>query len=473
MASRRALPTRAGAALALAAFALGCDASTPVADAAADAPDERDAPDDLAPTDVVPPPPDRAAPADGGAARDADVADAPADDGAPRFDGWLFDFPPARDAARDAPARDASPDAPVDAAALRDALAGGDELERLRLTVGVLRGAWCDQVFRCAASPNFSLPRASLADPATCRARLDALLDGAAGDPFPSSSPVSPWLLSLRVGGRPALADAVRAGRVRLDEGAALACLRALTTTCDAQLSWPPAGSAFAYSCDTLGPDDVGSRACQFVLAGDAAVGESCHVHEECRGDAWCDWTDGCPGRCAARSGAPGSNCDRQCPLRANPGLSCSCGEDAVAQCGEVRLTDPVGEGQACGDVVVGGRLYRTRCRDGLRCHFVCQRVHADGEACAAGLDGFCAEGFVCVDDRCVARVIRDAVGDPCDERREVCNPFLGLHCDADGCRRLEHAASAAPGGSPCTANAQCASNRCVDGRCDRPCDFW
>lgn len=246
------------------------------------------------------------------------------------------------------------------------------------------------------------------------------------------------------------LLGSARRGVLRLDAGAARACLAFLAHDC-----------SFA-----------GDERCERALTGTLPDGAPCRGAAECAPGLFCDAGLDDPALCGGAcrpAGALGAACAggiRACAA----GLACT----TAGTC-QPLVREPRAEGEPCQLVERGdGTVLRPVCGPELYCLDVCRAYPPAGSLCA--LDGpfpQCAGGTACLDDgtgarRCVAPTIATEPGAPCDEARaELCDRLHGLACLDGACRVV-----GGPGGScdPLYAAWDCAPDlACVDGTCQPP----
>jgi hypothetical protein len=229
-------------------------------------------------------------------------------------------------------------------------------------------------------------------------------------------------------------------------------------------------------------PGRIGTGpACRSVFEGEVPVGGACERWEDCAGNAYCNHTDGCPGRCVTL-GAPGATCeeDQECDSGSGFAFCDRSGTEPV--CKRLAFGTVALENEDC-TVSLASATELVPCETGFWCDpgdgslptGTCRLPIPDGQPCDSG-DDVCVDGDVCLDDTSCERpqIVRDA-GSPCDEAASIyCDPFAGLDCTATGCQ--------APGdgtrGSACISSdilAQvncdpglyCASTNVPDGTCE------
>lgn len=293
------------------------------------------------------------------------------------------------------------------------------------------------------------------------------------------------------------LAGAVDAGDVTFDGAAGSVCLDALASV-----------SCAAYD-RALATDPRGALPeCGKVVSGTRTEGAPCALGVECAAGYGCAFGAACPGTCTAWVGLEGA-CDdaRWCQPDAAlcvggaceslPGDGEACPEGACRQpfaCDiDGHCRTPSVEGEPCGpgeapcltglvclqsSPAVAGTCHRPLGRDAA-CFDDTQCGPWAGlpQACVAGAcgalpgDGEPCYGFLCAGAWCDTAAIPPtcrrlpADGEACVQGA-LCG--AGLWCDGGTC------VGARADGAPCAYPAQCASSRCLSGRCvaagDPPC---
>ncbi len=248
-----------------------------------------------------------------------------------------------------------------------------------------------------------------------------------------------------------------------------------------------------------LGCEVVASRApssCKSVLHGEVELEDACVLDDDCVAGAFCDRQDACPGLCEELL-SKGADCDRNDQCKS--GLQCidgECDEDAAEgeDCGG-DVAPPCHLGTMCiGDDTEEKKAGTCKAEDDL---FVVE----EGDECDVVAGKWCEDGLACVVDivttgsgSSVVTVCMDRVGsgdachtsllpqqcptgeycpadlDPdylatCEERpsaAEPCGAFdicaTNHYCDGTYCRAFRQVQ-----GMPCTRDAECLSDRCVD----------
>jgi hypothetical protein len=263
-------------------------------------------------------------------------------------------------------------------------------------------GAYCKQIMTCTVADNDAIgERLLLGTEARCLEAFREIL----GEEPPT---------------RDLLAQ-IEAGTVRFVPEAADACI------------------AEASDCKWGGYFPNGP-ACRAVFEGTVPVGGACNRWEECAGAAYCDHTDGCPGRCALL-GEPGEPCNSRWDCNPGDGYAV-CDWDANDTCARL----PIGPRAELNEPCTVDPLLVTEfvvCENGLFCDAgdgtsptgVCRMPIGDGEACDSSND-VCDGNRRCVDQTsCETIVIARSVGDACDSTANVyCDVYSGLTCVAGRC---------------------------------------
>lgn len=233
---------------------------------------------------------------------------------------------------------------------------------------------------------------------------------------------------------------AIDAGTLSYDPSAAGDCVRDLRN----------------LPCDAEGPRGT---ACDDALRGTVEAGGTCSSHEECAGDAYCDFDASCPGECRPR-GAAGASCNDDDACTA--GLECL--DDVCAA--PSTLGSPCEDDDACGGL--------TTCIAG-RCATVRESLTASlGETCDPEAGVLCEEGTSCALEgfdpatetaqwRCVAPsssggACKLGLPDPCPNDE---------YCDADPATTFMFDGTCQPlpaAGEACRAGGDFAVRRCADG---------
>lgn len=270
------------------------------------------------------------------------------------------------------------------------------------------------------------------------------------------------------------LAESVKLGRVRVDDGAFDDCYK----------------DTRALGCavqEQRLPDS-----CQRALAGTVAEGGTCSIQSDCAGSAFCS-TGECPRRCSLRH-ATGGACardeecesglicnDDKCGAPAAEGGRCagdsggvcklgtSCVGSSQDQAGTCKNNSDVQVGELGAECTPGGTL----CKEGLSCAydggsaFSCQNGVAQGETCHLALPGMCPTDAYCdAQDVTTAGKCRALPGDG-----QAC--ALGDECAAGTVCLLDKASNKAvcrrigDVGDTCNEDAMCRSGDCVDGKCE------
>lgn len=234
------------------------------------------------------------------------------------------------------------------------------------------------------------------------------------------------------------------AGMVTFDPTAIDACLDAIARSCER---------------DSL-IQDVAAPACSNLLHGRASTGASCQGTEDCavglrcRVDVPGDGGPGCPGACVV-------------PVEGDFCLDASCGTLQCSLSGNRCVRAPFGEprprGMPCGAL---------RGSDGAVGYYGC----AAGSTCLRGPE----TTYYCLPPTCATPCRHDqacqypsgacltytllGVGGACSAPQTVCDPGLGLQCDATG-----RCAPRATEGGACTSDEACARGLvCVASVCRR-----
>jgi hypothetical protein len=238
---------------------------------------------------------------------------------------------------------------------------------------------------------------------------------------------------------------------------------------------------------------------CKQVFEGNVEVGGDCDIDESCGGDAYCQRTTTCPGKCAERS-AEGEDCSRneeckdgltcneqgQCEAPSEEGDTCGgaspgCGlgqicVGAVASTGAPGQCKPneeafvAKEGDACDP---SGSF----CEPALSCaampgmlgpEWTCKQPAKSGGACSLAVPSQCPQ-----DEFCDGKGALQGECQPLPKAGEACRnePMMvgsacapGLLCGSDdACRE--------PGriGEACGADGDCVSGLCEDDKCAEP----
>ncbi|MDH5672938.1 MAG: hypothetical protein OEZ06_12360 [Myxococcales bacterium] len=303
---------------------------------------------------------------------------------------------------------------------------------------------------------------------------------------FGDESCVERFGAQLDDGGFARVQDAVDDGRVSYDPSATDACLASLT----------------GLGCDVGTRRIESDENCAAIFVGSVEPGGACALDADCKGTAFCQLGDSCPGTCTELLAA-GQACtdDDEC----QDGLGCdelslrcvrpaqlgeSCGGSIAADC-KLGLScvgddEDMGIAGSCQDPAgfwVGelGETCNfdtaTLCVEGLSCvievslsgaTFTCQEPVGSGEPCKVGLPMPCPAGEYCDGDVFNNDFAGDCVplpgaGEPCAQTfGAVCAP--GLQCDEDEkCRPVNRL------GQPCISDKGCASDYCQDGLCIEP----
>lgn len=300
----------------------------------------------------------------------------------------------------------------------------------------------------------------------------------------------------------PALQTAIDEGRVAYDASKVEPCLAELE----------------GIDCDFSTARALSQGVCEQIFTGTVAVGGDCDVDEECKGVAFCQKGDSCPGTCSVLLG-PGDPCeeDDQCEdglrcsadgvcaapagegepcggslgTECSPALACVGADDMTGAAGTCTSPDEVfvgEEGDAC-DFDTG-----MLCKSPLSCivesfdpatgalSLVCAKGVSAGEPCKFGAPSQCP-----IDQRCDADITAGDVEGTCvplPRAGEVCvmaagSPACapGLRCDLD-----ERCHTLARLGQACESDDGCASGHCgwpegedgtpdltMQGTCERP----
>ena len=132
--------------------------------------------------------------------------------------------------------------------------------------------------------------------------------------------------------------------------------------------------------------------ACRAVFEGTVPVGGDCNRWEECAGAAYCDHTDGCPGRCALL-GEPGAPCNSRQQCSPGDGYAV-CDWSANDTCRRLSIGPRAGLDEPCTADAVAATEF-VLCEDGLFCDAedvgsttgICRMPIAVDEACDSSND--------------------------------------------------------------------------------------
>lgn len=339
------------------------------------------------------------------------------------------------------------------------------------LEVAYVRAA-CRSLFLCPGRPETAALQSLAGNATVCPQRVTPLLTDRVQD----------------------LVRGIRAGRIRFDGVAAERCFNRLGASCTTDLNL--------------------ESACPEAFVGTLAEGMGCWRTQECVPTAWCDhgMTYACPGVCRPRL-RPGGTCTTAAMCSAAAPLKAACIE---GRCVSLGVGTPVGENQVCGPVQGASETewLQVNCQAGLTCFTnrmprpLCRRPLAEGTPCTDG--DTCVSGTACAmsagttTPSCRRLNVASREGDRCDAETGsiVCNPLLGLSCNAStsGCARIGDGATGSaciPGdlalscdamnycdsgtrrcvlrlavGQMCLRDSECRSAECLDGRCmERICD--
>ena len=289
-----------------------------------------------------------------------------------------------------------------------------------------------------------------------------------------------------RAGDLAYLTDSVAAGLVAFDDTQLVSCL---------------------VDIEELGCDVRASRlpsSCELAFSGLVEIGDSCTIHEDCAGSAFCDKLEDatCPGTCKLPQpingpchhnddaqcedglvcfretgectplGGPGAECGLETDIGCEPGLVCD-GETSL--CVALSSVYSIAEGEECD---VNGPL----CQSGLVCESsslvttagVCRETVAAGASCKRSVPNQCP-----LDQYCDAampgeegpRVDRPEDGEPCLNRSQSCADEHICICGTMACRDNQLADGTClakkAAGEECVASAQCYGGECgTDGTC-------
>ncbi|HEX2670859.1 MAG TPA: hypothetical protein VHM25_08305, partial [Polyangiaceae bacterium] len=190
--------------------------------------------------------------------------------------------------------------------------------------------------------------------------------------------------------------------------------------------------------------DSFTRGSCRDMFEGKVALGSPCQRGEDCAGDAFCAVTSLCPGTCTARKSAGESCLGNQECSQGDGYTFCDSDSTSQATCRTLPISPKATLGQPCTRRVTGAETL-SLCIDSLWCGPVagqpatatlgtCQPPIPAGGACSDG-DDLCAEG-VCDTATGVCRplTLLEHAGESCDEAQfRICNPRLGLLCNAQG----------------------------------------
>ena len=253
-----------------------------------------------------------------------------------------------------------------------------------------------------------------------------------------------------------------------------------------------------ARSCDGLIERDP--DICKNAIDGTVELGEPCSMSIECKGSAYCNFADACPGVCTARERAGGlCSDDDDCasglvcssqtgrcvapadlgePCEAGepecaPGLFCAGADEDESRSGTCRRLDEafsLGNGEAC-DVLTG-----ELCDPELVCVVesfgasgiaaTCKPKVGSGESCGLAVPDQCPNDEYCqiaegsLTGTCAPRPGRgEACGpSPFDDEGSVCG--ANLRCNGGVCREPASLCES------CTSDDACSSEHCKDGAC-------
>jgi len=217
-----------------------------------------------------------------------------------------------------------------------------------------------------------------------------------------------------------AVSSAITKGRVTFDATAAAACVGAFQQQVDQGNCWGQVDT------NQPGPPIFGSSACQGVVTGLQAAGQSCAVDFECQNGLTCvGWTGASDGRCAT-PGAVGAPCEQ------------------APDAGSALYLD-------------WGFGNHPSCATGAYCVTpTCQAQAASGAPCSS--DSQCASPMICLLGACSAGG-PSGDGGPCDSKVDCQN---GLYCaPADG-GTLGACTPREPMGGECTGNGDQCEGLCV-----------
>jgi len=251
-------------------------------------------------------------------------------------------------------------------------------------------------------------------------------------------------------------------------------------------------------SCSELLERD--SALCMAALDGTVELGGTCSLSTECKGRAYCDFTDACPGTCRELQPAGGScTSDGQCasglvcsaetgrcvePAGAGdlceagepecePGFLCAGADANNDGSGNCRTYDEVlaaGNGQACspvaGELCDPDHVCVIQSADANGLVATCMPNVASGAACRAAFPDQCPDDEYCeiapetLEGGCVPR---PGPGEPCgrgpfETEGSIC--AANTRCNGGTCREL------ATLGENCSNDEACLSEHCRDGAC-------
>jgi hypothetical protein len=263
--------------------------------------------------------------------------------------------------------------------------------------------AYCQGLFRCPSSRDVALMQVYTGDVSACPSRLRSIVADQLEDTIAQ----------------------VRAGRVRIDDGAIRSCLATMAATCSGDVR-------FLSVCPT-------------AFVGSVAVGGGCWRAMDCAAGGYCNHGDVilarmCPGTCRPQK-ASGDMCTTHQECAPSGGAASAC---QGGRCVAVRPGVDAPAGRPCGLVASGtNEARRVLCASGSRC--VSQSV--DDAQCRAGL----AEGTPCrSDDLCAAGTACLASGGTTTTTcRRVLTASAGATCTASAtplCNALERVACSATG---------------------------
>lgn len=266
-----------------------------------------------------------------------------------------------------------------------------------------------------------------------------------------------------------AVDEAIAEGRVLYDPDAAWRCVQ----------------GTLAAPCDLFETEP----ACGRVYAGLAALGEPCVLDLECEGAAWCDASDGCPGRCReARSPGSGCTADRQCSGLASCRLgSCQerrriddlCSPDGAECIGILSCSRAAPDHPATfcrnpfSGLGPGERCRPAGCQGGLYCRFSSDQDHrcdtrqGDGQTCFHGSPSACLAGLACDWDGLAPRPEVPGECKPAPTEGQMCwidcaPGHVCVHDDPTDPRGECHVMR--DNGQPCTRPEHCWSLTCDTG---------